>query len=75
MLSYETDTPLDDMSALHQEVDELWEKFRFDAEEGNYIDAFIDANGKPIGSGPVTATHSYHFEFKRGSDGKWSRVN
>jgi hypothetical protein len=75
MLSYETKTPLEDKVALGKESDELWKRFKFDVEAAHLTDAFIDANAKPIGIGFITTNRSFHFQYKLGSNGQWSRVN
>jgi hypothetical protein len=75
MLSYETDIPLDDKVALGKEADELWKKFHFDVEAAHLTGAFIDANAKPSGTGFITTNKSFHFQYKVGSNGQWSRLN
>lgn len=75
MLSYETEIPLDDKTALGREADEVWEKFKFDVEAAHLDDAFIDANAKPLGTAFFNVNKSFHFQYKLGSDGQWSRQN
>jgi hypothetical protein len=71
-LSYETDLKLNDREALRQEITEIWQDFKADADRAKVQSAIIMANEKPTGF-ILTHNRSYNFVFQRQSDGSWPR--
>jgi len=64
MLKYRTTIPLDQMSALRQEVDEIWGRFVVDVDSGKYQTAVISANEPPTGT-IVIQSEFYNFAFEK----------
>ena len=72
VLNYITDVPIDDMTALLKEVDEVWSVFQVDVERENLKAAAIRAThmeGSFIKTGK-----GYGFVFVKREDGLWHRL-
>src|SRR5438128_839993 len=69
-LSYETDLPIDDPTALKSEIDDIWTLFRVDAENSGLRLAAISANERPRGRF-VTTRRRFGFVYEKGPDGVW----
>ena len=73
MLQYETELKLSDKTALHKEVDEIWEVFRSDVEKARDKAGIISATEKPTGY-VIQHSNSYNFMFEKRTDGTWHRL-
>lgn len=72
MLSYLTDVPISDTTALAREAAVIWEGFRLDANNARVNDAILNANAPPSG-GIVSRSQSFNFVYGREPDGSWHR--
>ncbi|HXR25727.1 MAG TPA: hypothetical protein VN742_10235, partial [Candidatus Binataceae bacterium] len=71
MLKYRTLIPLNDLVALRNEADEIWERFVANAEHGGYDQAVISAKGPEKSKGFILSTNnSFNFVFMK-KDGSW----
>jgi hypothetical protein len=69
-LSYETQIKLDNKEALRDEVTEIWQVFRHDADDAKVSSAVIMAN-EPAQGFIIMTNRSQNFVFERQSDGSW----
>ena len=73
VLKYQTDLKIDDKEHLTEEVREIWNDFRGDADKAKVTSAIIMANEVPKGTFIQTG-RSYNFVFERSAAGVWSQV-
>lgn len=70
MLKYQTEIPLDNKTALREEVEEIWKYFKLDVEKTDSTSAIISANEPPKGF-IVTTNKNYNFVIQKDKDGNW----
>jgi hypothetical protein len=73
ILSYQTDLPMSDVSALAKEADHLWPYFKNDVEKAGMKEGAIKAVSEPVGT-IVKKSTAFTFVYRQGPDGAWSRV-
>jgi len=73
MLSYQTDKPLSDVSALQREADGIFKYVRVDAERGGYSAMVLSATQDQGGVGPLQDAAGYRFVYERSASGQWKR--
>jgi hypothetical protein len=73
VLKYQTDLPLENVSALAVEADEIWQAFRVDVDAQHMKNAMISAT-KVTSTGLLTQTRGYNFVYKKQADGSWRRL-
>jgi len=73
VMNYLTDISTDDMTALSNEVQEVWSVFQADVENAHLNAAVIRATHME-GSSLVKTGKGYGFVFVKGEDGKWHRL-
>jgi len=74
MIKYETDLPIDNVTALGKEVDDIWQTFQADVERAHVNGAIISAT-TPSSGGFVSTNQSYNFVFQKSGDGSWHRLS
>jgi hypothetical protein len=70
ILNCETDIPIDDMTNLRKEIDEIWGMFQKNVEAANMTSGVIRIT-HPEGSGLMTHSKGYGFVFEKRADGQW----
>ena len=70
VLNYQTDISIDEMSALREEVDEIWSVFQHDVENAHLKGGVIRATHVER-TGLIKSGKGYGFVFVKGDDGKW----
>ncbi len=72
MLKYYTDVPITDTGALREEVEDIWQSFKFDVEQSGLKSAIISAN--EMSTGIISKTKGFNFVFKTQGDGSWAML-
>jgi hypothetical protein len=74
MLKYQTAIPLDDARALEDEVNEIWERFRFDVEKAQLTVGIVSAQERSRGF-IITFNRVRNFAFRKcPANGQWFRI-
>jgi hypothetical protein len=73
VMNYLTDISMDDMTALSNEVQEIWSVFQVDVENAHLNAAVIRATHVE-GSSLVKTGKGYGFVFVKREDGQWHRL-
>jgi hypothetical protein len=73
-LKYETSVDFKSRKAISEEVEEVWQSFRVDADNGKYAAAVIMVVGPAVGYPPfVSQSEQKNFVFEK-KDGAWKML-
>ena len=70
VLTYQTDLPVEDVSGLRKEVEEIWQVFRINVEQAGLKNAMVSAREAPTGMFIKKSRH-YNFVVIKNEAGLW----
>jgi hypothetical protein len=73
MVRYQTSLSMDEIKAVTQEVDEVWNFAQKDAERAGFAEAIISSR-QTIKGILLTTSREVNFIYEKGPDGKWTRL-